>query len=180
MRNQLSKIITCSCTIATFLIAISAWSQNQNTGIYLSWDNSNACQIWEESERDGLFLEDFENSQCLLVCQSSISNFELINAPLNVSILWIIAGGIILSQNNSEIKILWDDGNSGSLTVEYTVNNVFYSNTLCIEKAAKPKADFTINNDLSLDINSLSSCLPQNINFTNLSSILSIITSCLT
>lgn len=151
------------------MIAISAWSQNQNTGIYLSWDNSNACQIWNDSDREAIFVEEFEDSQCLLVCQSSLSNFELTNVPMNVNISWTISGGIVLTQNNNQIQILWDDEFNGGVTVEYSINNVFYSNTLCIEKTAKPVAKFTINNDLSVDITSITACISQDINFTNLS-----------
>lgn len=172
MKKIISRIAKYSFLIITLLFfSENTYSQNQNTGVYLSWNNNNSCQIWDDSEREGEFIEGFEESPCLLVCQSSVSNFQLVNIPSGVNVIWDIVGGIVLSQNNNEIEIFWDDNLNGSITVEYSVNNNFTSKTLCVEKSFKPEANFTINNDATVDILGLTSCLSQSINFSNLSSV---------
>lgn len=149
------------------LISISCWSQNQSDGIYLSFDNINACQIWNNQDR--IYVEEFEDTPCLLVCQSSVSNFELQNISPEINVTWDVDGGTIVIADNTTIQILWDDTNFGSLTIVYSINNIVYSKVLCFEKAIKPEANFMLYNDDHIDIANMNVCVNQSIFFTSTS-----------
>lgn len=169
MKKKLLKNLKRIGFILFFLTFVTTWSQNQNSGIYLNWDNLNACQIWDDRDRDGIYLEEFEDSPCLLICQSSVSNFNLINVPAGTSVSWSISGGSILNQSNTQIQIMWDDSGYGNLQIQYELNNTIFTKSLCFEKAIRPQANFIVNNDENLDLGSIYICLNQIVHFTNTS-----------
>ncbi len=145
--------ITNHLTLVLLLMLVLGIFNTRNThaqtGFSLRWDSEVGCLNYDEDRKEEVPLEDLANDECIIACQGSTINFELLfdeQAYNVVSIVWGSDGGVInsVSSNETEAEIAWPSVESnGDITVEITLENgeIIYS-SLCVSVKPKPVASF--------------------------------------
>uniref|UniRef100_UPI000FD8F92D PKD domain-containing protein n=1 Tax=Psychroflexus aestuariivivens TaxID=1795040 RepID=UPI000FD8F92D len=166
-----TKKLRIGLVLMLFLSICFAQGAFAQSGFTLRWDSEAGCLNYDEEREKGIPLEDLTDDECIIVCEGSTVNFELLfdEQELNVaSIHWQSDGGDVtsVSSDETEASVDWPTViNNGEVTVEITMGNgeVIYS-SLCVNVKAKPTADFETAN-----IETEIYCSQTDIYFNNLS-----------
>lgn len=157
-----------------FLSTISSYCQS--SGIQISWNFSVGCQVYSnEDPRDGkdpIFIENIGENECLLTCSYQAVTYTLSgNLGSNPDTTWSVNGGTITAETETTCTITWGTTGNGSLS--FTVNNgsSVVTKTICIEKIARPRADFKIIGGASLGNGTFAGCSRQTLYFENTSQV---------
>src|SRR5690625_4140554 len=138
------------------LLLLNTPSVFAQSGFTLSWDSEVGCLNYSEDRKNEVPLEEIALDECLLACENSEINFELIfdQQEQNVeSIDWEPENGILegTSNNNTSAKISWPNPtDDGGVTVHIVLENgeEIYS-TICVEVKPNPDAKFIVDNNIN-------------------------------
>ncbi|MDI9257540.1 PKD domain-containing protein [Flavobacterium sedimenticola] len=163
--------------LVTSLLGVTSKGYAQASGVQISWDFSVGCQVYSNEEpRDGknpIFIEEIAENECLLTCSGQVVTYTLSgNLGSNPSTTWNINGGDILLQSDTQVTVEWGAMGNGFLSFAVDNGTETITKTICIEKIARPKADFSIIPTVPLrDGGGYYACSLQTIYFENLSEV---------
>ena len=162
------KIVFVLMLFALFFVGMLKTQAQTPPGVALFWDKQVGCQVGGTDEKRTIFLEDIADSKCLLVCDQSEVNYELLYLPTGASTTWTVVGGTILTSANDGCTVRWENVGLGSITMNIALPQSTINTTLCIEKIELPTALFKIASQTEPDY--FVTCSEQELNFINLSS----------
>lgn len=150
-----------------FLILVSIQELRAQGNISLIWDVEAGCKAYDYDRDKSIFLEQISSTNCLVVCERQIVNYELVgNTGTIENVTWNVSGGLIINQSLLNCQVQW--GVSGVGILSFTI--VFEDGTslekeVCVEKINSPKALFTV--FPFADLEGYVGCFDQAITFTN-------------
>lgn len=125
-------------------------------GFTLRWDSEVGCLNYDEDRKDRIPLEEISDDNCLLVCEGSQVNFELIfdHSQHDVeSILWEPENGVLnnTSNNDTSASITWPNPteNAGVSILIVLENGEEIFSTICIKVKPKPDVKFIVDQGIN-------------------------------
>lgn len=162
------KIIFVLTLFILFFGGLAMAKAQTTPGIALFWDQQVGCQQANFDAKRTIDFDDIATSGCLLVCNNSTVNYELLYMPVGATTVWTVAGGTVIASSNEIITVLWENVGFGNISISIQLPGSTVTKTLCIEKIEGPTALFEIVTQTNPEY--FETCSQQPINFINLSS----------
>ncbi len=92
-------------TLFAMLFLSIGQSTAQTSTISLGWNISMGCEEYDV-DRKGIFLEDIQEGDCIIVCRNSSVKYTLYGID-DAATTWTVTGGTKSGETDTQVTVLW-------------------------------------------------------------------------